>query len=165
MALVQKVLKSTIKNKEIILIDDCSMDGTRNVLETQVKPLVSKIIYHNTNSGKGGALRTGFLAATGDVVIVQDADLEYDPMDYPIVVNPIFNGKAKVVYGSWFLNQKRKGYLMSQLANFILTKFSNFFTHQKLTDMETCYKAFRRDVIQSVDIVENRFGFEPEIII
>lgn len=100
MALVQKVLKSTIKNKEIILIDDCSMDGTRNVLETQVKPLVSKIIYHNTNSGKGGALRTGFLAATGDVVIVQDADLEYDPMDYPIVVNPIFNGKAKVVYGS-----------------------------------------------------------------
>lgn len=163
LALVNKVLESPIKNKEIIVVDDCSKDGTRKVLEEQVKPLVSKIIYHEVNGGKGAALRTGFQAATGDVVIIQDADLEYDPMEYPQVVNPIFEGKAEVVYGSRFLNQKRKGYLANRLANWALTTFSNLFTHQKLTDMETCYKAFRREVIQSIDIEENRFGFEPEI--
>ncbi len=163
LALVKKVLESPIKNKEIIVVDDCSKDGTRKVLEEQVKPLVSKIIYHKVNGGKGAALRTGFQAATGDVVIIQDADLEYDPMEYPKVVNPIFEGKAKVVYGSRFLNQKRKGYLANRLANWALTTFSNLFTRQKLTDMETCYKAFRREVIQSVHIEENRFGFEPEI--
>ncbi len=162
-ALVEKVLQSPIKDKEIIVVDDCSTDNTRTVLEDKIKPLVSKIIYHEKNGGKGAALRTGFKAATGDVVIIQDADLEYDPMEYPKVVNPIFEGKARVVYGSRFLNQKRKGYLANRLANFVLTKFSNFFTHQKLTDMETCYKAFKRDIIQSIDIHENRFGFEPEI--
>lgn len=162
-ALVNKVLESPMKNKEIIVVDDCSKDNTRKVLEESVKPLVSKVIYHEINGGKGAALRTGFKAATGDVVIIQDADLEYDPMEYPKVVNPIFEGKEKVVYGSRFLHQKRKGYFANRLANWILTKFSNFFTHQKLTDMETCYKAFRRDIIQSIDIVENRFGFEPEI--
>ena len=163
LALVKKVLESPVKNKEIIIVDDCSKDGTRKVLEEQVKPLVSKIIYHKVNGGKGAALRTGFQAATGDVVIIQDADLEYDPMENPKVVNPIFEGKAKVVYGSRFLNQKRKGYLANRLANWALTTFSNLFTRQKLTDMETCYKAFRREVIQSVHIEENRFGFEPEI--
>lgn len=163
LALVKKVLESPIKNKEIIVVDDCSKDGTRKVLEEQVRPLVSKIIYHEVNGGKGAALRTGFQAATGDVVIIQDADLEYDPMEYPKVVNPIFEDKAEVVYGSRFLNQKRKGYLANRLANWALTTFSNLFTHQKLTDMETCYKAFRREVIQSVNIEENRFGFEPEI--
>jgi glycosyltransferase involved in cell wall biosynthesis len=161
--LVNQVLKSPITNKEIIIVDDCSKDGTRKILEEQIKPLVSKIIYQDVNGGKGAALRTGFQAATGDVVIIQDADLEYDPMEYPHVVNPIFNGKAKVVYGSRFLGQKRKGYFANRMANRILTAFSNVFTHQKLTDMETCYKAFRRDVIQSIDIKENRFGFEPEI--
>ncbi len=163
LALVNKVLESPIKNKEIIVVDDCSKDGTRKVLEEQVRPLVSRIIYHEVNGGKGAALRTGFQAATGDVVIIQDADLEYDPMEYPQVVNPIFEGRAEVVYGSRFLNQKRKGYLANRLANWALTTFSNLFTHQKLTDMETCYKAFRREVIQSVNIEENRFGFEPEI--
>lgn len=163
LALVNKVLKSPIKNKEIIVVDDCSKDGTRKVLEDQVKPLVSKIIYHDVNGGKGAALRTGFQAATGDVVIIQDADLEYDPMEYPQVVNPIFEDQAEVVYGSRFLNQKRKGYLANRLANWVLTTFSNMFTHQKLTDMETCYKAFKREVIQSINIEENRFGFEPEI--
>lgn len=161
--LVKKVLEAPIKNKEIIVVDDCSKDGTRKVLEEQVKPLVSKVIYHEKNTGKGGALRTGFQAATGDVVIIQDADLEYDPMEYPKVVTPIFNGEAKVVYGSRFLGQKRKGYLANRLANWGLTTFSNLFTHEKLTDMETCYKAFEREIIQSVDIKENRFGFEPEI--
>lgn len=161
--LVNKVLESPIKNKEIIVVDDCSKDGTRKVLEQEIAPLVSRIIYHQENGGKGAALRTGFQAATGDVVIIQDADLEYDPMEYPQVVNPIFEGKADVVYGSRFLNQKRKGYLANRLANWALTSLSNLFTRQRLTDMETCYKAFRREVIQSIDIEENRFGFEPEI--
>lgn len=162
-ALVNRVLQSPISSKEIIVVDDCSKDGTREILEQQVKPLVSKIIYHEQNMGKGGALRTGFQAATGDVCIVQDADLEYDPNEYPKVVEPIFNGEADVVYGSRFLNQKRKGYFANRLANAFLTKLSNFFTHLKITDMETCYKAFKREIIQSIDIVENRFGFEPEI--
>lgn len=162
-AIVDKVLQSPIKNKEIIVVDDCSTDNTRTVLRDKIEPLVSRVIYQETNGGKGAALRTGFQAATGDVVIVQDADLEYDPMEYPKVVNPIFEGKARVVYGSRFLNQKRKGYLANRMANLVLTIFSNFFTHQKLTDMETCYKAFKREIIQSITINENRFGFEPEI--
>lgn len=161
--IVKLVQASPIPNKEIIVVDDCSIDGTREILETEIRPLVSKIIYHEINGGKGAALRTGFLEATGDVVIIQDADLEYDPADYPRVVEPIFAGKAKVIYGSRFLNQQAKGYLANRLANKFLTCFSNLFTRQHLTDMETCYKAFRRDVIQSIDIEEKRFGFEPEI--
>lgn len=128
-----------------------------------MKPIVSKIVYHEKNAGKGAALRTGFAHATGDVVIIQDADLEYDPMDYAKVVTPIFAGKAKVVYGSRFLRKQEKGYLANYLANRFLTLLSNLFTRQHLTDMETCYKAFRRDVIQCVTIEEERFGFEPEI--
>ena len=162
-ALVKKVVAAPIGHKEIIVVDDCSKDGTREILEATIKPLVSKVIYHEVNGGKGAALRTGFQAATGDVVIIQDADLEYDPMEYPKVVTPIFENTADVVYGSRFLGQKRKGYLANRLANWGLTMFSNLFTHQKLTDMETCYKAFKREIIQSVNIVENRFGFEPEI--
>lgn len=162
-SLVRKVLEAPVKNKEIIVVDDCSKDGTRAILESVIKPLVSKVIYHEVNGGKGAALRTGFKAATGDVVIIQDADLEYDPMEYPKVVGPIFEGTAEVVYGSRFLGQKRKGYLANRIANWGLTSFSNLFTRQKLTDMETCYKAFKREIIQSVDITENRFGFEPEI--
>ena len=161
--IVKLVQASPIPNKEIIVVDDCSTDGTREILKTEIRPLVSKIIYHEINGGKGAALRTGFLEATGDVVIIQDADLEYDPADYPRVVEPIFAGKAKVIYGSRFLNQQAKGYLANRLANKFLTCFSNLFTRQHLTDMETCYKAFRRDVIQSIDIEEKRFGFEPEI--
>lgn len=161
--LVKKVLESPVPNKEIIIVDDKSTDGTHEILENKIKPLVSKIIYHENNGGKGAALRTGFKNATGDVVIVQDADLEYNPMDYSRIVAPIFKGEADVVYGSRFLNTKAKGYLQNRLANKFLTKLSNFFTHLNITDMETCYKAFRREIIQSIDIKENRFGFEPEI--
>ena len=144
-------------------VDDKSTDGTAEVLDRDIAPLVSKIIHHEINQGKGGALRTGFKHATGDIVIIQDADLEYDPEEYPKVVEPILRGEAEVVYGSRFLRQKRKGYLANRMANRGLTAFSNLFTHQRLTDMETCYKAFKREIIQSVDIKENRFGFEPEI--
>lgn len=161
--IVEQVLKSEVPNKEIIVVDDCSTDGTREVLEEKIRPLVSKIVYHEKNGGKGSALRTGFKEATGDAVIIQDADLEYDPAEYPKLVKPIFEGKAKVIYGSRFLNQKAKGYLKNRLANKFLTMLSNLFTHQKLTDMETCYKVFERSVIQSVNIEEERFGFEPEI--
>ena len=161
--IVNKVLQSTVKNKEIIVVDDKSTDGTDKILEEKIRPLVSQVIYHEVNQGKGGALRTGFAHATGDIVIIQDADLEYDPNDYPKVLEPILKGSAKVCYGSRFLNQPAKGYRANQIANRFLTNFSNLFTHQRLTDMETCYKCFRRDVIQTIDIKENRFGFEPEI--
>lgn len=161
--IIKKVLESPIKNKEIIVVDDMSTDGTRDILEKKIKPLVQKIILQETNTGKGGALQTGFKAATGDVVIIQDADLEYDPNEYETVVNMIFNGEEDIVYGSRFLNKNRKGYLTNRMANMGLTKLSNLFTKQGLTDMETCYKAFRREIIQSIDIQEKRFGFEPEI--
>lgn len=161
--IVKKVLEVPIERKEIIVVDDKSTDNTPQILEEKVRPLVSRIIYHEQNGGKGAALRTGFAHATGDVVIIQDADLEYDPMEYPRVIEPIIKGYTKVCYGSRFLNARAKGYMANRIANRFLTRLSNCFTHQHLTDMETCYKAFTREVIQSVDIQENRFGFEPEI--
>ena len=161
--ILDKIDQSPVPNKEIIVVDDMSTDGTRDILEEKVKQRVSKLIYREENGGKGAALRTGFIHATGDIVIIQDADLEYDPMEYPKVIQPIVEGKAKVVYGSRFLNAKAKGYLTNRLANKFLTLLSNLFTHQKLTDMETCYKAFRSEIIKKIDIEEKRFGFEPEI--
>lgn len=161
--IVDKVIASPVPQKEIIIVDDCSKDGTRKILEEKIRPKVAQIIYHEQNGGKGAALRTGFQAATGDVVIIQDADLEYDPGEYPQVTAPIFEGRADVVYGSRFKNNKMKGYLANRMANWFLTRCSNLFTHLKCTDMETCYKAFRREIIQSVEIKEQRFGFEPEI--
>ena len=161
--LVNKVLENDRIKKEIIVVDDCSKDGTRDILEKEIKPLVSKIIYHEENGGKGAALRTGFKEATGDYVIIQDADLEYDPGEYDKLLEPLINDEADVVYGSRFLNAKAKGYRKNIMANKFLTGLSNMFTHLKLTDMETCYKVFKREIIQSVEIKENRFGFEPEI--
>ncbi len=161
--IVEKVLAAPIENKEIIVVDDKSTDGTGEILDREIASLVSKVIHHEVNQGKGGALRTGFQHATGDVVIIQDADLEYDPNEYPLVVMPIVNDECDVCYGSRFLHQAAKGYMANQLANKGLTALSNLFTRLKLTDMETCYKCFRREIIQAVDIRENRFGFEPEI--
>lgn len=161
--ILKKVKEAPVEHMEIIVVDDKSTDGTTDIVREKVEPIVDKVIYHTENTGKGGALRTGFMAATGDVVIIQDADMEYDPDEYPLVVNPIFEGRAEVVYGSRFLNQSAKGYLLNHLANKGLTFLSNLRTHQKLTDMETCYKAFKREIIQSIDIEEKRFGFEPEI--
>lgn len=162
-SLVQRVLDAPVPNKEIIVVNDKSTDGTDEILEEKIRPLVSKIIYHEQNGGKGRALRTGFAEATGDFVIVQDADHEYDPNEYPKVLQPLLDGETDVVYGSRFLNAKAKGYKANQIANKFLTCLSNVFTHQHLTDMETCYKCFKREVIQAMDIKENRFGFEPEI--
>ena len=161
--IVEKVQCSPVEDKEIIVVDDCSTDGTRDILESEIRPMVSQILYHPVNRGKGAALHTGFAAATGDVVIIQDADMEYDPMEYPLVVTPIFEDKADVVYGSRFLKGERKGYLKNKLANWFLTELSDLFTGLDCTDMETCYKAFRREVIQSIDLKEERFGFEPEV--
>lgn len=161
--ILDKVDRAEVPNKEIIVVDDKSTDGTRNILDNQVKNRVSQIVYHEVNGGKGAALKTGFAHATGDIVIIQDADMEYDPMEYPKVIAPIIADEADVVYGSRFRNTKAKGYLSNRLANKFLTFLSNLFTHLHLTDMETCYKAFRREIIQAVDIEEKRFGFEPEI--
>ena len=161
--IVDKVLKAPVKNKEIIIVDDMSTDGTSEILDREIAPLVSKVIHHEVNQGKGGALRTGFRHATGDIVIIQDADLEYDPNEYPLTVMPIVNDECDVCYGSRFLHQAPKGYRANQMANKFLTSLSNVFTHLHLTDMETCYKTFKREIIQAVDIKENRFGFEPEI--
>lgn len=162
-SIVKRVLESPIENKEIIVVDDCSKDGTRKVLKEKIVPIVDKVLYHEVNGGKGAALKTGFQAATGDVVIIQDADLEYDPMEYPKVVTPIFEDKADVCYGSRFKEGEMKGYLANRAANWFLTRLSNVFTGLPCTDMETCYKAFKREIIQSIDIQEKRFGFEPEI--
>lgn len=163
--LITAVINSPYENKEIIVVDDCSTDGTREILKDRFESLVDRIIYHEKNSGKGAALRTGFQAATGDIVMVQDADLEYDPNEYPKIIEPILQDKADVVYGSRFVGGEphRVLYFWHRLGNGLLTLLSNIFTNLNLTDMETCYKAFRRSIIQSIEIEEDRFGFEPEI--
>lgn len=162
--LVGRVKASPVELKEIIIVDDASSDGTRDILNTISDPLV-KVIYHSKNQGKGAALRSGFFAASGDICIVQDADLEYDPNEFPLVIKPILENKADVVFGSRFLGGRahRVVYYWHSVGNKFLTMLSNMMTNLNLTDMETCYKAFRREVIQGLTIRENRFGFEPEI--
>ena len=163
--LVQAVLSAPLTNREIIIVDDYSTDSTREILRTKIDGLVDKIIYHESNQGKGAALRTGFSNVTGDVVIIQDADLEYNPQEYPELLKPILDGKADVVYGSRFQGGQahRVIYFWHYKGNQFLTLLSNMFTNLNLTDMETCYKAFRIDILKKIKIQENRFGFEPEI--
>lgn len=162
---VEAVKASPVKNCEIIIVDDCSIDGTTELLKSKIESQVDQVIYHSKNRGKGAALRSGFAAATGEIVIVQDADLEYSPQEYGLMIEPIINNKADVVFGSRFQGGRphRVVYYWHMVGNKFLTTLSNMFTNINLTDMETCYKAFRREVIQSIKIQENRFGFEPEI--
>jgi glycosyltransferase involved in cell wall biosynthesis len=163
--IVDAVRAAPYPDKEIILVDDCSVDGTRQLIETEIKGLVDKVLYHEVNCGKGAALRTGIKAASGEVIIVQDADMEYDPNEFPLVVEPILQGRADVVFGSRFVGAAphRVLYFWHRVGNGFLTLLSNMFTNLNLTDMETCYKAFKRELIQSITIEESRFGFEPEI--
>ncbi len=152
-------------DKEIVLVDDFSTDGTRDKLKKIGETPNVRVLMHEKNQGKGAALRTGFAAAQGDIVVIQDADLEYDPQEYPRLMKPIVDGKADVVYGSRFLTGEshRVLYFWHCVGNKFLTFLSNCLTNLNLTDMETCYKVFRREIIQSIPIEENRFGFEPEI--
>jgi glycosyltransferase involved in cell wall biosynthesis len=157
-------LPNEINEREIILVDDCSKDGTRGILQNIKDPMI-KVFYHEKNTGKGGALNTGFKKTTGDIIIIQDADLEYDPNEYPKLLKPILDNKADVVFGSRFIGGEshRILYFWHTLMNKFLTMFSNIFSDLNLTDMETCYKVFRKSVLDQIDIEENRFGFEPEI--
>jgi glycosyltransferase involved in cell wall biosynthesis len=163
-AILARVHACEIADKEVIVVDDASTDATSSKLQSLAQDGELRVIRHERNRGKGAALRTGFRAARGDVVIVQDADLEYDPREYPKLLAPIREGKADVVYGSRFAGGEshRVLYFWHYAANKLLTLFSNMFTNLNLTDMETCYKAFRREIIDKIDLREERFGFEPE---
>jgi glycosyltransferase involved in cell wall biosynthesis len=149
--------------KEVIVVDDCSTDGTRDILR-ELDGGEVRVFYQTVNQGKGAALREGFRHATGNVVLVQDADLEYDPSEYPRLIQPILENRADVVYGSRFIGETHRVlYYWHSVANQGLTTLSNMFTNLNLTDMETCYKVFRREVLQGINLKSNRFGFEPEI--
>ncbi len=163
--ILSRVRAQPIADIEIIVVDDCSTDGTRDILPEVCREFDAVLTLHDRNQGKGAALRTGFRRATGTVVIVQDADLEYDPNEYGTIIGPILKDRADVVYGSRFMGGQphRVVYFWHMLGNRFLTLLSNMFTNINLTDMETCYKAFRREIIQGIRIEEDRFGFEPEI--
>jgi len=163
--IVKAVRGAEVGDIEIIVVDDASTDGTQDVLKEQISALADKIIYQPHNQGKGAALRAGFAAATGDIVLVQDADLEYNPTDYPTLLEPILTGKADAVFGSRFMGGRphRVLYFWHMVGNRFLTLLSNMFTNLNLTDLETCYKAFRAEVIKNLDLREDRFGFEPEV--
>jgi glycosyltransferase involved in cell wall biosynthesis len=180
--ILRRVLDTEIR-KEVIIVDDCSTDGTRQILENMaarqahgetVAPAQDggdpvalgdlRFLFQSPNQGKGAALRRGFAQATGEIVLVQDADLEYDPRDYGVLLEPIVEGRADVVYGSRFLGgPQRVHYFWHYVANRMLTLLSDIFTNLKLTDMETCYKVFRREVLEGMQLKSNRFGFEPEV--
>jgi glycosyltransferase involved in cell wall biosynthesis len=159
-----EAVSATPIRKEIVVVDDASNDGTRDILAAMQQDGL-KVFMHDKNQGKGAALQTGFLHATGDIVIIQDADLEYDPGEYPILLKPILDGRADVVYGSRFAGHgaHRVLYFWHYVGNRFLTLLSNLFTNLNLTDMETCYKVFTKEALSGVEIKEKRFGFEPEI--
>ena len=166
--ILEQILRVHVPNvarKEIVIVDDYSTDGTREILAGYSGHDSFKVLYHDRNRGKGAALRTGIAHTTGDIVLIQDADLEYDPHEYPKLLAPILAGKADVVYGSRFAggDSKRVLFYWHSVGNKFLTHLSNMFTNINLTDMETCYKVFRGEIIRKIRIEENRFGFEPEV--
>jgi glycosyltransferase involved in cell wall biosynthesis len=162
---IEAVRKSPVADKEIIVVDDCSTDGTQALLRDKLFDRVTRVIYHPQNRGKGAALRSGFEAASGDIILIQDADLEYDPQDYPALLAPITSGKADAVFGSRFMGGRphRVVFFWHMVGNRLLTLLSNMLTNVNLTDVETGYKAFRSSVIKSLKLKEDRFGFEPEV--
>ena len=163
--ILKRIKNQTHIDKEIILIDDFSTDGSRELIKNKLKSKVQKIIFNEKNYGKGYSVRQGIEIAEGDIILIQDADLEYSPTDYDKLVNPILNNDADIVYGSRFIgsDEKRVLFFWHTLGNKFLTLLSNVFTNLNLTDMENCYKVFRSDIIKNIELKENRFGFEPEI--
>jgi len=163
--IVEKVNSQHQYEKEIIIIDDFSTDGTRDVIKKKLNGKIDKLLLNNKNFGKGYSVRLGIEISTGDIIVIQDADLEYDPSDYSKLIEPIKKGYADVVYGSRFVGseEKRVLFFWHSIGNFILTFLSNMFSNLNLTDMENCYKVFKSEIIKSIKLDENRFGFEPEI--
>lgn len=164
-ALLQQVRSAPVANKQVIVVDDASTDGTRDLLQTRLADYIDTLVLHETNQGKGAAIRAGISRATGDYVIIQDADLEYNPHEYPKLLKPMLENRADVVYGSRFLggDSHRVLYFWHSIGNRLLTLLCNMLSDLNLSDMETCYKLFRREILQQVHLHENRFGFEPEI--
>ncbi|MDA7734127.1 glycosyltransferase family 2 protein [Candidatus Pelagibacter sp.] len=166
--ITQRVLETKIKDKQIIIIDDFSTDGTKELLKKKIEPLVDKVIYHTKNMGKGACIKSALQFIEGDIVIIQDADLEYNPSDHEKLVKVMLDTNADVVYGSRVSKEKNNNlslYIANRIANFILTAISNFLTGLKLSDMETGLKCFKKKALQSIHLIENRFGFEPEVTI
>ena len=164
--IILKKIHTFYKNdKEIIVIDDCSTDGSKEILQVKLSKFIDKLIVNNNNFGKGYCIKKGIEEANGDIILIQDADLEYDPTDYYKLINPIKNNYADVVYGSRFIGseEKRVLYYWHSLGNYFLTLLSNIFSNLNLTDMEVCFKAFKADILKNIKLNENRFGFEPEI--